>query len=475
MSEIKYKSSEKFIKKIINYCNEKELINYGDRILCGVSGGADSVCMLKVLYNLRDYFNLDLFVAHLEHGIRGKESLEDQEFVKRLCNSMKIDLYTENIDVKSLKKGGQSIEEVARTIRMKFLFRAMHYFGADKIAIAHNLDDLIETVLYRMIRGTGPIGFIGIKPKTKYIIRPLLGIKREEIIEFLKKENIEYRNDSTNFNLRYSRNRIRHCIIPEIKKIDVRYREHIVNLLNTLQEYNDFIDGNLDKIIEDLLKEKSEEYVKIKYDMFFNLHPALKKRLILYFVDILTNEDEKVYKRIYIPYSILQNITNIKYTGNKCLYKNKRITILKEYDLLIIQKSVVEENNREYLYIADNMEEDIFIKELGKRVVFKLIKGVVNFEKDKLYFDADKVKLPIIIRNRRIGDSIRLYKVGVKKLKDIFIDDKVSPRIRSHVPVVAINGKIAGIFCSFYGKTNKVSEDFKVTDKTENVLVSFLY
>jgi len=460
-----------FVRNIEKYIVKNRLISKKDRVLCSVSGGPDSVALLYTLFALKDKHNIELYVAHLEHGIREEESVRDQIFVKTLCKELGIPFYTKNIKVPKIKKGGESIEEVARRARLNFLKEVCKELKCNKIAIGHTLDDQIETILFRLINGTGQKGIEGINVLNKEIIRPLLAVTKNEVFDFLNRNLIEFVEDKTNYDIKYTRNRIRYRIIPEMEKINLRYRNHIDNFVELIREDNLFIEGLLKDYLKKVINKKNSSEISIKFYPFYEFYPSIKKRIILWAVSNLW--DINLEDKLYLPYRVIKLITENKPQSNKTLYKNKFITIISEYDELVIKKSVVENINTEYLYSVKRNEKEIFIKEIGKKILFKIIdkNELTKFDSKILYLDLGKVKYPLIIRSRKPGDKINLPNLGYKKVKSIFINDKVKPLERSYVPIVLINGKVAGIFCSYYGKTNRISRNFIVDEKTEKVLM----
>jgi len=235
------------IKEKVKYAIRKErLLNKGDRVIVGVSGGADSVCLLYLLNGLKKEFKLFLHIAHLDHLLR-KESGKDAEFVKALAVKLKIPITCARADIKKTVKG-LCLEERARNARLAFLLKVAGKAGAEKIALAHNFDDQAETVLMRIIRGTGLYGLSGISPKRKmgrsFIIRPLLTIRRKEIEGFLKKKRMGFRTDKTNRDEAYFRNKIRHRLLPLLEKeYNRNIREALFNLAQSAGSDYDYLKG----------------------------------------------------------------------------------------------------------------------------------------------------------------------------------------------------------------------------------------
>ena len=204
------------VEKAKEYIKKYELIQPRDQVILGVSGGADSVALFRVLLSIRDELELKLFVLHVEHGIRGQESIADAEFVEALCAKYGVDFECCNVDaIGTAERDGISVEEAARNIRYSLFekkARELELNGPVKIAVAHNANDNVETILFQMVRGTGVKGMCGIDPRRDNIIRPLLFASRNDIEEYLVELGQDHRTDSTNFDTTYDRNKIRHNI-----------------------------------------------------------------------------------------------------------------------------------------------------------------------------------------------------------------------------------------------------------------------
>jgi tRNA(Ile)-lysidine synthase len=270
------KRDKMILNKIKDTIRRYDLIGKGDRVLVGVSGGPDSVTLLYLLKSLSKPYGFKLEIAHLDHMLR-KDSKKDAEFVTSLGLKLKIPVTTGKIDIKKLAVKG-SLEEVARNARLGFLFKVAKKIKADKIALAHNLDDQAETVLMRVIRGTGLYGLSGIIPKRKLygieVIRPLIRIQRREIEAFLKKKGTNARIDKTNQEDLYFRNKIRNRLLPLLEK---GYNPNIKNALSNMAESIAFDYDYLNRIALRLIKGKKG---RVNLAAFSKMHPAMQ-RLVL--------------------------------------------------------------------------------------------------------------------------------------------------------------------------------------------------
>ena len=232
------------VKKVRETINCYNMLKTGDKVLVGVSGGPDSVCLLYVLKELRDEYSLSLHIAHLHHGIRGTEADEDVMFVQAIGDSIGIPVHIEYADIPSHAKIEHvSKQEAARDVRYKFFNTVTDKICADRVALGHTADDQVETFLMRILKGSGPHGLAGIPPVRDRIIRPLIGVFREEINEYLSEYDIRYRIDSSNLSAVYLRNKIRLELIPYLAKdYNPNIMHTLIRSLNILRDENIFLD-----------------------------------------------------------------------------------------------------------------------------------------------------------------------------------------------------------------------------------------
>jgi tRNA(Ile)-lysidine synthase len=277
-------------EKVKDYILREGLINKGDRVILGVSGGVDSVCLLYLLASLRQDLGFSLTIAHLDHALR-KESGDDAKFVKKLALELKLPLICKRITIKRNAKR-LSIEEAARNMRLEFLFRSADKTGAGKIALAHNFDDQAETVLMRIIRGTGLCGLSAMLSKRRigrvFIIRPLLMVKRREIENFLMKEKRSFCLDKTNSSEIYFRNKIRHKLLPLLEKgYNKNIKEVLVNLAHCAG------------VDYDYLQKAAANYAKgskgsLNLNMLKRLHPSMVRLKLREAISLLQGDTRRI-------------------------------------------------------------------------------------------------------------------------------------------------------------------------------------
>ena len=316
--------------KVLNTINKYNLINDGDRIVLGVSGGPDSIAMLNILNDIKNdknlHMNFDIIVAHVNHMIR-EEAIDDQRFVENFCKKIGVSFYAKSIDVQKIANNKKiGTEEAGRNARYEFFDEILEKENANKIAIAHNKNDKIETIIMNMLRGSGIAGLKGIEPiKNNKYIRPLIECERFEIEEYCAKNGIEPRIDRTNFENVYTRNKVRNIVIPFIKQ------EFNPNIIQTMDRLSDLVKEE-DEYLEKLVETKYNDYVEQedKWQIIMNLkdfnkeEKVIKSRLLLYTISRLLGTTKGIEK-IHIEDIIKLCEKNI---GNKYLTPNKNIKIL---------------------------------------------------------------------------------------------------------------------------------------------------
>lgn len=457
------------IKKFKEFIEKNELIKKGDGVVVGLSGGPDSVCLLHLLHSIKEEYDLKIVGAHINHMIRGEEANKDEEYAKELCKSLGLDFHSIRVDIEGLaKKEGVSTETAGRDVRYGFFQKIRKEYGYNKIATAHNANDQAETILMRIMRGTGIEGLLGIPVKRDGVfIRPILGIERNDIEEYCEKNKLNPRIDKTNLETIYSRNRIRLDILPYMKE---HFNEDIVNTINRMSEILSFDNDFINKEVEKEYKEKcieKEERIIIKKELFLG-DKAIITRVIR---KSLTNVSKSIYdfelkhindvislnnigtnKRIDLPNGIIaENIYgDIEIKKKEALDKSFK----KEETEIIIEKKDIDKEELEYL---------------GYNFKFQVLKDAkkLKFNNNDLikYFDYDKLNKCVILRARKNGDKIVPFGMkGSKKLKDIFINMKVPKNQRDITPILQFDDNIAWVV------DVKLSDIFKVTKDTKTIL-----
>ena len=312
--------------KVIKTIKKYNLIQNGDKIVLGVSGGPDSISMLDILNSIKDEMGFEIYVVHVNHLIR-TEAIDDEKYVEEYCKKNNIEFFAKRIDVLKIADTQKiGTEEAGRKARYEFFEEIYSKVGANKIAIAHNKNDKAETIIMHLLRGSGLSGLKGIEPirNNKYI-RPLIECERSEIEKYCEENNLNPRIDKTNFENEYTRNKIRNIVIPYIKK---EFNPNIIETLDRLSEVatdeSNYIDRQVQNIYNKILLGKTEKQIILKWKEFNSQEKIIKSRLILYIIKELIGSTEGIEK-IHIESIIKLCDNNI---GNKYLTPNKKIKIL---------------------------------------------------------------------------------------------------------------------------------------------------
>ena len=317
-------------KKVLDTISKYDLIENGDKIVLGVSGGPDSLSMLNILNNIKNNpennLNFEIYVAHINHMIR-EEAESEEEFVKEFCKKINVEFYSKRINaIEYANNNKMSTEEAGRVIRYDFFDEILKKTNSNKIAIAHNLNDKTETVLIHILRGSGMNGLIGIKPKreNKYI-RPLIDITRDEIEKYCEDNKLNPCIDKSNFENIYLRNKIRNQLIPYIKKeINPNIIESINRLSELIESENEYIEKNVNKVYEEILIENSAKIILLDLKRFNIQEAVIKSRILMKSIKTLKGSTKGIEKK-HIEDIIALCDKNI---GNKFLVPNKGLKIL---------------------------------------------------------------------------------------------------------------------------------------------------
>lgn len=456
-------------KKVLSYIRDNELIKFRDKILVALSGGPDSVCLLNLLFELKEELNIEIAAAHLNHLLRGQDSFDDEEYVINMCGRMGIKCFTKRVDINEYSRQQKLSSEMAgRNARYDFFDEILKKEGFNKIATAHNANDQAETILFRLMRGTGLEGLGGIKAyRDDKIIRPILCLSRKEVEDYIELKKLNPRIDKTNFEKIYNRNKIRLDILPYMKE---NFNEDIIQTLNRmsllLQKDNDFLE-NLALSLYNKYCIEHKEYFIIKKEVFKESEPIVTRLLrhiiIRYSKSSYDFEMKHIYEILYLA----------KKDSGKIIHLPNGIYAENIYGDIYI-KSKIEKyyiNNRKEI-ILDKNNVNINDIEFGNfKIKLQVINNYeasnTNISQESLtkYFDFDKIKNSISIRNRRNGDKIiPLGMTGSKKIKNIFIDMKIPKEERDNIPILCFDDKIAWIIGI------RTSEEYKLTDKSKNIL-----
>lgn len=412
-------------ERVANRNKKESLVENGDRIVVGFSGGPDSVFLVEMLLKLREKIDFDIVLVHVNHLLRGEEAQRDEDFSINYGKSKGLKVFARKINITSLgKEKGLSLEEAGREARYSFYKEVLEKSNSNKIALAHNKDDQIETFMFRLTRGTGLSGLEGIATKRDRYIRPISEIYKSEIVNYLDENNISYCIDSTNLENEFTRNSIRIDLIPFIeKRYNPKFKDKIFSLIEEIRDINIFIEKEIEQFsynetinIESILKFPKSIRGKI-----------LSKYLYKYGLEVNR-------KKISLIESILEK------GGSQEISLDSQYILKKEYNILKIQKINLIKNNIEEVTftIPNKIKYGDYIIEA---------EYVERGEQNKNCFYTNlKLGDTLIVRGRKDGDKIIPTGMkGEKKLKEIFINEKIGKEKRDSIPLIVHNGNIVWI------------------------------
>jgi len=444
------------------------LLEKGDRLIVGVSAGVDSMVLVHLLNTCREAFDLSLVVAHVNHGFRPQESEREAELVQKESARLHLPFEYGQFNVREFQKlRGLSPQDAARKVRFHFFDDLLHKHHAQKIALGHNADDQVETVLLRLLRGAGLRGLKGILPiREGKVIRPLLEVWREEIDSFASEKSVPFLSDSSNLKNDYLRNRIRLSLIPLIEReYQPNFKETLLRTSTILREEDDYLEEGSEEAYQKVVHE-AKDTLSFRWSEYQPLHRAIQWRLI-----------RKIVKRVRDTGAVMEDgveadVLNLfqklrQPTPSFLLELEPGFWAEKRYDVVLLGKRVVKSSSP---FEVDLLSPGrTFIEEIGKEVVIE------EMDRDQLkdyggplstaLMDYESLRFPLKVRNFRPGDRFSPLGVrGTQKLKDFFIDHKVPKFERSSVPLLISEEEIAWVV------GYRIDERVKVTEKTKRVL-----
>jgi len=468
----KREETMEFRQKVLQYIKEYQMLRKKDTIIIGLSGGADSICLLFLLKSLQEEFELSLQAVHVNHNLRGEEAKQDEQFVRELCAKLQIPLFVKSVDVAEVARAkGMSEEEAGRKIRYDCFEKIRKEKLQGKIAVAHHKNDQAETVLHHLCRGTSVAGAAGMRPVSGNIIRPFLCVTREEIEADLKCRKQEYRTDRTNFENKYLRNRIRNQIIPILKEqVNAQVVEHLSEAARDFGELAEYLEQQGNLSYKKMVKKESEQQYRLNLLLFREEMQIIKQWVIKKVLENLSGQHKNIDKK-----HIMNTIALIdKQVGKKQMLPYE-ITVWKEHDALLFEKAGIEEKQEEVPQILIQKEG---ISQLADgSIVLKTC--FTNREKEKenhkvqekilrknctKWFDYDKIENTVYLRKMQKGDYLQIDLAGHhKSASKACKDAKISAREQKHMWIVADGSHVLWI------PGVRVSEYYKVSDNTERI------
>ncbi|MEJ8742677.1 tRNA lysidine(34) synthetase TilS [Mediterraneibacter sp. HCN-7094] len=466
------------MKRIEKFIQKYHMLTCGDRVIAGVSGGADSVCLFLMLLELREKIGFDLIAVHVHHGLRGEAADQDQRFVEALCEQHRIPLEIFRVNLESIaKKRKQSLEEAGRMVRREAFDSVCQKYGGNKIALAHHQNDNAETLLWNLSRGTGLDGLGGIRPVNGKFIRPLLCMNRKEIEEYLAKRKQSYCIDETNAETDYTRNKLRHLVLPILEEqVNSAVVRHMNETMEQIWELQEYMQEQVEAAYQECVQEHFEKacWIQIQQKSFETFPELIKKMVIRKgmeqvggkkrdlshkHVDVMMElMNKQVGRTLDLPYEMH---AKRNYEGIR-LEKQRTYSFGEEKKAEIMQECMSELNIPGETILADrNLKLRCKILEKPKNLSIKDIPQKIYTK----WFDYGIIKSSLYIRTRQAGDTIVIDEKGhQKKLKNWFVDEKIPKEVRDSQLLLAENNEILWVL------GHRMSQAYQVKQSTKWIL-----
>ena len=444
--------------KVKSYIEKWHMLDREDKVIVGVSGGADSICLVLLLLELQKEIGFEMIAVHVNHGLRGEEADQDQFFVEQFCETQGIlcESYFANVELIA-KKRKQSTEEAGREVRKEFFAQALQKHHGTKIALAHHQDDSAETFILHLSRGTGLRGLSGISPINGNVIRPLLCVRRKEVEAYMESVGAMYCVDQTNQSDQYTRNRIRNHVIPYLEKeINAKTVEHMNETMDQIRQVQVFLEECTQKAWDTCVCKEEQGYCID--ESLYQHQPDVIKSLLLKRAMAEVSGYEKDLESVHV--SQLQELFE-KQTGRK-LDLPYQMEASRTYEGICIYKKETIEGVKSEEIIFDFSQEN-FEFEYGNQKISCKIKTADDFEKiNTEKFNCDIIKGSISFRTRREGDYITIHPDGrTQKLKSYFVNEKIPQKERDQILLVAEGSHVLWVVGYRRSCIYQVNEDTK--------------
>jgi len=412
-----------------------EMLQTGERVVVGVSGGADSMALLHALQEIRREFHLSLVVAHLDHGLR-REAGKEKSFVREASAKLGMAFVSRKVDVRQKQSREHlTLQEAAREARYEFLLETAKGQKAAKIALGHTADDQAESVLMRLLRGSGTRGLAGIPPvREGFFIRPLIEVWREEVESFLGDRKVAYLTDPSNFSRNFLRNRVRHELLPLLQQYNPRFRQTLVQMADLFRAEEQFWQQVLEEKFPSLVRNRKKDSLTLDIPSLTGQPLPLRLRSFRHAIEMLLGHLRRVgFAHILAIENLVQSPE-----PNKDFHLPQGLFVGKAYQALTFSKSKGEILPFEYSVPGPGWVE---IPEIGRGMRFE-IQALIPKERFEnspsvAFLDHDTLDFPLTIRSFRPGDRFQpLGMDGEKKVKDFFIDCKIPKEQRKRIPLL---------------------------------------
>ena len=454
---------DSLIERVKKTIKAYDMLQAGDKVIVAVSGGPDSVCLLDVLHCMQDEFQITLVIAHFDHGLRPGEDQNETEFVRQLANSYGLEFYTARASSDLVHRGG-SLEERAREERYQFLEGVQRKVHAHKIAIGHQLDDQAETVLLRLLRGSGTQGLGAIPPvRDGIIIRPLIGISRKEISAYLVQKGLKWMEDSSNLSTVFMRNRIRRELVPLLKTYQPRILEILAKTAEIIRADESYLNMEAEQWLEAHGSQAQGHHISIPISRFSTLPEALQRRVLRRAIKRVRSS---LCRISWAHIELAQGLVSSKKPQGE-IHLPGNLAVKKRYDRFIISpRDTSGPNGYSYTipgkgaYELKAIESTIEISEFVSPTIEHF-----GHSPWIALLDRGKIDFPLTVRPYRPGDRFApLGMKGTKKVHDLFVDKKIPLELRKRIPIVCSGQAIIWV------GGLRVDERFKITKATHKIL-----
>lgn len=463
---------DELVKMVGLWADENRVLQAGTTVIAGVSGGVDSVCLLHVLKQLAKERAFSITAVHVNHMLRGNEANGDESFVACLCKEWEIPIkiFTENVKALS-EREGLSVEEAGRLVRYDCFQKVLNETGAKHIAVAHHAQDQAETVFLNLLRGSGLDGLCGMEQIQGQIIRPFLTTDKSEIYNYIKRNGLIYRTDSSNLDNIYARNAIRNIIFPMIEK--ETGKSIVPPLLRAsllLKSDRDYLNQLALKHFNSIEDQKEQGTIILNRESFLKLHPAIAGRILRMAWEKITGAVKGLEaKHVEAVFELARKIgtgksvnwpggLRVKADYNRLVITKKEVNQARPFSFDIQLPCTEVTVNEKYRITARVYTKDEYIKTFGY---------IVKMKENSLVqvFDYNKINKGINIRSRLPGDIFFPYgSPGKKKLKEFFIDEKISRAERDERPLLADGNTVMWVIGV------RTAENYKITENTKEIL-----
>lgn len=477
------------MKKVIDFIRRYDMIITGDKVIAGISGGADSVCLFFVLLELKKEIGIELIAVHVNHGLRGEAADRDEEFVRNLCREYQVPLEVFAVNVESIaKKRKQSLEEAGRIVRREAFETTCRKYGGTKIALAHHQNDNAETLLMNLARGTGLKGLGGIRPVNGKFIRPLLCLSRGEIEAFLAEKNQEFCTDATNADTEYTRNRLRHLVIPVLEQqVNSQAVRHMNETMEYMREIQDYMEVQT-QILYDKCVSRTGDSACLIHKSGLENHPDILKKMVIrrcmeeisgqiqdlghiHIQAVLELFQKQPGRKLDLPYSLnaVRGYEGVRISKAEMMRDRRKGEGAEHIGRAV---SKVQESGGDFAPVELKIPGETRVPEKNLTICCNIFPKSDKFLADDIpqniytkWFDYDIIKRSLLIRTRQCGDSITIDKAGHKqKLKAWFINEKIPADMRASKLLIADGSQIVWI------PGHRMSSAYQISGKTRQIL-----